>query len=309
MDLADKLNSLRNQPPTYWATAANQHLPGWLTALFVVVIAWYLVKIVWLLIPTDNIVDLGSSSTPVIGTESSAQKTTIDFPKIAAAHLFGEAGAEPPPIQAVDAPETRLNLKLRGAVAAEDKETAHAIISDGGGKDKVYFIGDKLPGGAKLHEVYQDRVILSRNGILETLRLPKISQGRRSPSRPPTRPGQPPVASTGAIPNMAQGGAPASFTDVIRPQPFMPNGRLAGYRVYPGRDRRKFAALGLRPGDLVTEINGQSLTDMQSGMETFREMANATQVVITVERGGTAMVLTLDSDQISSISSGSGATQ
>ena len=47
---------------------------------------------------------------------------------------------------------------------------------------------------------------------------------------------------------------PASFTDILRPQPYMPNGELKGYRVYPGRDRRRFAALGLRPGDLVTEL-------------------------------------------------------
>ncbi len=307
MDLADKLISLRSQPPGYWAAAANQYLPGWLNVLFVIVIAWYLVNIVWLLIPTENSFSIAASGDSTPAQTMTSNQTTIDFPKIAAAHIFGEPGAEPPPVQAVDAPETRLNLKLRGAIAAEDEEFAHAIIADGNGKDKVYFIGDKLPGGAALHQVYNDRVILNRAGILETLRLPKISQALGRP-QPASRPGRPGTANTGAIPQMTNEG-PASFTDVLRPQPYMPNGELAGYRVYPGRDRRRFAALGLRPGDLVTEINGQPLNDLQNGMETFREMGNAPQINVTIERGSTSMVLTLDTEQFVGIGGGSGARQ
>ena len=77
---------------------------------------------------------------------------------------------------AIDAPETQLNLQLRGTIAAGDETMAHAIIADGNGKDKVYFINDAVPGGAVLHEVYTDRVILNRAGILETLRLPRVSK-------------------------------------------------------------------------------------------------------------------------------------
>jgi general secretion pathway protein C len=296
MDLANKFNSLRSQSPAYWAAAANQHLPRWFMVLLVVVIAWYLKNIIWLLIPTDEMVTTAPASTSV---SAASDQPAVNFPKIAAAHLFGEAGAQPPPVQGVNAPETRLNLKLRGAIAAEDPKLAHAIIADGGGKDKVYFIADRLPGGASLHEVYQDRVILNRGGVLETLRLPKISEGgSAAPRRATSRP-----AAASAIPNAIKNN-PASFTDVIRPQPFMPNGELAGYRVYPGRDRRKFAALGLRPGDLVTEINGTSLNNLQDSMETFRNMGSATQIVLTVERGNTSMVLTLDSEQIATIGEG-----
>jgi general secretion pathway protein C len=303
MDLADKLNSLRNQSPAYWATAANQHLPSWFTGVFVVVIAWYLVKMLWLFMPGDNAVGAGAPQLLSPDTQSSAQMTSANFPQIAAAHLFGDSGAEPAQVQTIDAPETRLNLKLRGAIAAEDKSIAHAIITDSSGKDKLYFIDDQLPGGAKLQEVHQNRVILNRNGILETLRLPKIST---SGSRAST--GRRPAQRAGAI-QQAVKQNPSSFTDVLRPQPFMPNGKLAGYRVYPGRDRRRFAALGLRPGDLVTEINGTPLNDLQKGMETFRSLGNASQIVVTIERGSTSMVLTLDSEQIANISNGSGARQ
>jgi general secretion pathway protein C len=91
---------------------------------------------------------------------------------------------------------------------------------------------------------------------------------------------------------------PGAFTQILRPQPYMPNGQLKGYRVYPGRDRRRFAALGLRPGDLITEINGQSLTNLQDGMEVFKSIGDTPQITVTIERNGNPMVLSLDSSEV-----------
>ncbi len=47
-----------------------------------------------------------------------------------------------------------------------------AIISDGGAPSKVYSVGERV-GGASLHSVYLDHVILDRAGALETLLLPR----------------------------------------------------------------------------------------------------------------------------------------
>jgi general secretion pathway protein C len=98
----------------------------------------------------------------------------------------------------------------------------------------------------------------------------------------------------------------AGFLDVIRPQPFMPDGQLKGYRIYPGPNRDQFTALGLRPGDLVTEINGVTLDNPAQGMEVFRSLGEAAQVSITVERDGQPTVLSLNMNQISTLG---GATQ
>ena len=99
---------------------------------------------------------------------------------------------------------------------------------------------------------------------------------------------------------------PARLTDIIRPQPFMPNGELKGYRIFPGRNRQQFSALGLRPGDLVTEINGIALNNPAQGMEAFRSLGDSTQVTITLERDGQSQVMTLDTSQLSDTG---GATQ
>ena len=76
------------------------------------------------------------------------------------------------------------------------------------------------------------------------------------------------------------------------------NGQQQGYRVYPGRDREQFTALGLRPGDLIKEIDGQSLTDPTQAMEIFQSLGTATQVSVTVERDGTPETIVLRTDQL-----------
>ena len=275
-------------------------LPGIISVLLIVGIAWYLARFVWVLVPVEGDFDWtvrpsASSNNPALSADSATQ---VNFRTIVSAHIFGVAGAEPVMTRAVDAPDTRLNLKLRGTIAAGDEKYAHAIIGDGKGKNEVYFIKDAVPGGAVLHEVYPDRVILNRAGILETLRLPRTSESL----------GKPAVQQRGAVNNTAPAGGSmqrmmqdsgGSFTDVLRPQPYMPNGELKGYRVYPGRDRRRFAALGLRPGDLVTDINGQPLNDLQSAAEVFKNMGDSTQLTVTIERNGSPMALTLDTSQLS----------
>jgi general secretion pathway protein C len=98
----------------------------------------------------------------------------------------------------------------------------------------------------------------------------------------------------------------AGFLEVVRPQPFMPNGQLKGYRIYPGPNRQQFAALGLRAGDLITEINGVVLNNPAQGTEVFRSLGGATQVTVTLERDGQPQVLSLNLDQVSPAG---GATQ
>ena len=75
-------------------------------------------------------------------------------------------------------------------------------------------------------------------------------------------------------------------------------GEQVGYRVYPGRDRRQFAALGLQPGDIIKDIDGQSLTDPSQAMQIFQSLGTAEQVTVTIERGGASETLTLKTSQL-----------
>lgn len=295
-DLAARTTQFFQQPPQQIWLKASAVLPPWVALLLVALIAWQLARIIWMLVPVSEpppvtVPSAGSGGRAAIASGGDAN---IDY--IVNAHLFGRYDTSTPLVELdpVDAPETRLNLELRGTIEAEDESLA--IIAEGGRDEKVYAIGDAVAGGASLHTVYTDRVLLRRAGQLETLRLPRATESGNS-GAPPRRQGAAPSRASSIREIVSQ--APAKLTDVIRPQPVFRDGQQQGYRVYPGRDRQRFSALGLRPGDLITQINGLSLDDPARGMEIFRSLGDATQVSVTLERSGQAQVLTLDTSQLS----------
>ncbi len=301
MNLPDLMSRWGLQTPEQVIAKASQFLPFWTSLLFAILIGYYLAKIVWLVYPGADETAWVPPSAPVVARTAAIPGGDRNYRSILDAHLFGTANAESAPAvveETDDAPDTRLNLKLRATVSADEQTIAHAIIADGSGKEHVYFVHDSIPGGATLHRVYPDRVILNRGGVLEALRLPKEFAGK-----PASNVRRSPVTRTAQPANMQQliSQNAASLNEIIRPQPFMPNGQLKGYRVFPGRNRQQFMALGLRPGDLVTEINGVALNNPAQGMEIFRTLSNSTQVTVTVERNGRNQNITLDASKLAEI--------
>jgi len=217
VEIAQRIEALRALPPERLLQGVNSWLPTATAIVLVPVIAWYGAGLIWALLPGQPSYDW-TRKAPATAMPVAAPRQTaaVDFGAIAAAHLFGEADAEPPPQTAVTAPDTRLNLKLRGTIAADDETIAHAIIVDGNSKANVYFIEDAIPGGASLHEVYPDRVILKRGGAFETLRLPKESQGAARQTTAPF-PG-PPASTMGASARSpASNSSLAAFTAFTAP--------------------------------------------------------------------------------------------
>lgn len=99
---------------------------------------------------------------------------SVNLGAIGERNFFGLAQAEPT-IAIEDLPETKLELVLRGAFAAQnanDTDNAGAIIEDNRKVAQHYAIGDAVPGDATLKAIYPDRVVLARNGLLETLYFP-----------------------------------------------------------------------------------------------------------------------------------------
>ena len=74
--------------------------------------------------------------------------------------------------------------------------------------------------------------------------------------------------------------------------------KLRGFRAYPGRNRAIFSKLGLKPGDLVTAINGTMLDDPQHSQEVFNTIQTSDHVTVTIERGGQKQDITLNIAQV-----------
>lgn len=283
--------------------AANGLLPQWVSLLLVVIIAWQLAKIIWMLVPGPSAGDpvTAPANTPVTMGQSS---TSADAQAIVAAHVFGEADPDIEPVtpvleEADNLQDTRLtNLSLKGTIAATQTEMAVAIIADGRDEEKVYSIGESVTSGANLHAVYADRVVLNENGVLTNLKLPKdFPEGAAPATRRNTTTSSRATTSTQSIQAVVAQNV-SRLADVIRPTPYFVNGQQQGYRVYPGRDRQQFAALGLRPGDLIKDIDGQALNDPEQAMQIFQSLDSADQVSVTVERNGQPQVIVLSTSQL-----------
>lgn len=278
--------------PASWV----RYAPLLLSAAMVVLLAWQAVQLVW--------TALGARQAPAVPAGGPASPPaapsapTYSVGQIVNAHLFGVAGAtdssdaDPNAVAA-----TQMNLVLAGTIADADPLKGFAIIGDSAATARVYAVGRTIAGGAKLHSVYPDRVILDRNGKLEALLLPKKFVGGGNP--PPRVGAMAPDPMLGErLQNLAAQN-PSAITEIIRPQPVFANGQQRGYRVYPGRNREQFSKLGLMPGDLVTAINGTPLDDPARGMEILQSMNSATQVTVTVERNGQSTQVNINNAVVS----------
>ncbi len=63
-------------------------------------------------------------------------------------------------------------------------------------------------------------------------------------------------------------------------------GNLRGFRLSPGKNRALFRQLGLRPGDVVTSVNGIQLDSPAKGISVMSELQGAESINLTVLRGG-----------------------
>lgn len=236
---------------------------------------------------------------------SVASETSADVQAISDLHLFGTADADaaPAPVAAADdnlSDTRRTNLVLKGTIASDIPEFSVAVIADNNADQKVYVIGDSVESGVTLHAVYSSRVVLNESGALTNLRIPsEFPQGQASTTRRNTSTTRQAVRSENArsIQNVVSQNI-ANLSDVIRPTPYSVNGEQAGYRVYPGRNRQQFAALGLRPGDLIKDIDGQPLSDPTQAMQVFQSLGTAEQVTVTLERNGEQQTLVLKTSQL-----------
>jgi len=299
MDVAKRLADWRDQPPEQWFTTLNRYLPPGVTAVLVIAIAYQLAALTWTLVPGSEPAAVVASSPAPRGTPAPSS----DFAALTNSELFGEAAEQtaPAPAAVIDAPDTTLSLTLKGILSKEEDPNGGAIISSNRGEDRAYQVSQSIDGadGATLHSVYADRVLLNRSGRLETLRLPKELAASAAPMGMPS-PLPRAAAPNGSLREAISENA-SRLTDIVRLAPHVQEGQVVGFRVNPGRDRASFEALGLQPGDVVTDINGTVLDDPSQGLQVFQSLGETTQANVTVLRDGVPQILVIDTTQLQSL--------
>ncbi|HTP38507.1 MAG TPA: type II secretion system protein GspC [Steroidobacteraceae bacterium] len=229
----------------------------------------------------------------------SPQAPSVDLGAITSAHLFGEASAD---AGDGNAPKTALQLVLTGVLASPDPEHGQAILGPAATSAKLYSTGSRIPGGARLKSVYNDRVLLENNGAVEALYLPRTAQGA-APVAPAATGGQ-------RLQNVLQNTNNSLLNGLIRMQPSFDKGKLAGYRVFPGRNgATAFGQLGLKPSDLITAINGTALDDPNRANEILQTLSSADSAQLTVTRAGQTVDLSVNLSEVANAAEANGTAE
>jgi len=268
---------------------------GLVAALLVLGIAYTLARTTWLwFLPQQSTEILP----PRAANDGSTAIKTVNHARILAeAALFGKPDRrKAPPKRRVAVPETRLALELKGVVAGPDGKSGGAIIADK--KVERYFqVGAALPGGVVLERVYPLEVVLLRNGRQEVLKLVRKTLDGEG-SRGPTKSAQStPLVRGSASEASASSGFlssnPGGINKAVRIRPIFRGGKLKGFRISPGRNRKVFAGLGFRAGDLLTKVDGMVPADPKAVFAVLNELQDRGSVTVEVTRRGRPVTLEL----------------
>jgi len=269
-------------------------------AQFVVILltAFYASQLTWsLLAPQETnvatVFGVAQSKTPAV----SSTGTQISLKSL---KLFGNYVEESQETQddIIDVPVTSLKLKLQGVFAAKDPKAGTAIIANQSGESITIAVGSSVFEQAILASVYNNRIILDRLGVFETLyfELPDSAAGAYvEPSRVLSNNDMstpdPSNASVSDRPLLV--GSTSEVITELRelaysnPQSLVDRMGLEasdeGYQVT--RRARQLLFLGLRPGDTIVSVNDMSVGNVQQDAALIDQVLAGGEVKIEIQRG------------------------
>lgn len=275
----------------------------------VIAIAYALAKAIWMPWNAPPVPVLDSKTT----VNRAASSSSVDPHQIGGWDLFGKnapvAQAAAAQQAVLNAPETKLQLELKGvSVSIHDKEST-AIIAEARQEEKVYKKGDRVPGNATVEAIYTDRVLLNTNGKLEVLRFPENNEGggglslqsggaaEMAPMQPDEEEsGQinmPPAvnAGPGIVPQVSEQNADQALAEIGLTR----NSGGQGYRVVPGGAASELLrAMGGKENDVLMSINGRVVGDPTQDQSMLSDLMQQPSVQLEWERDGRRFSTTFD---------------
>lgn len=213
----------------------------------------------------------------------------------------------------LSAPETRLNLTLRGVRTGTTPQSGSAVIEAPNIGQRTLAVGGEIAEGVTLEEIYPDRVIINRRGARESLFL-REDTARRSlslvqpasttpVSAPDPAPKTPSRATPASDPMSRLTGTPnvelaseleaEDWIDGLRLSPSLQDGAMQGFQVRENTRLEVFQASGLLPGDIVTALNGVPLDSPDGAREAIELFLSADRAEFDVLRDGQTVTLSL----------------
>lgn len=286
------------------ASSTVPYLRMALTIFMSAAIGWLLAKAFWLIVEPGGAVSrtipMQNASTNI--SSNADRSLRADLTVLTRETRFGDNGARVDIMP--DAPVTTLNLRLKGvrsvASGTDEENNAIAIILTPDNRSSKYGIGDTIIEGVTLQKVFQDRVLLNRRGESETLFMESSSSALAVLSRSGEEgliEGKKPKPGANVTPNnlgasASKGAITPNLINTLKFEAVFDQGDLQGYRLNTSANPSGFAAAGLQQNDVITGINGQSVTE--SDVQTLlSQLSKPGKFNVTIIRNGSAQRLDL----------------
>ncbi len=222
----------------------------------------------------------------------------VDINLLRQTPLFGQVASQ----QAVTQPqkedkpvvESRLNIKLIGTVVAGEKSAAMVSVQSSR-KQEVFFLHEEIQPHVTLEEVAATGIVVNNHGKRERI---SIEAGKPIAQAPRvTAPKKAAAAPRVAMPNTinrkinrsklnAQMRNFSTLLSQARVSPHFTNKKPDGFMISEIVKGSLYDEIGLKNGDIIKKVNGESVTGAEQAMRMYRELQSATFIDVEIERNG-----------------------
>src|SRR6266849_6938565 len=265
------------------AVFAHRAVQGAATVAALFALCWGLAQGTW------RVVQPGS---PAVSRAGGADFT--DLRALADAHPFGRAAAAPPRDPASDARLARsnLNITLTGVVVRASGGCALVIVQ--GQPESAYCAGEDVVPGARLESVLRDRIVIVRGGAREAVLMKDAEETPGAAGVAITSPIVQPLGADRQLVDRRQLQQQLGRPEFLSQALIVPNPGGGGFLVREVQSGSLYEKLGLRPGDVIRNVNGQPITNMEDVMRLYQQFGSAERVLVDVQRQGRSETLYYD---------------
>jgi general secretion pathway protein C len=213
-----------------------------------------------------------------------------------------ESPARPSDLEIDKLAKTQLQLKLWGTVASPSgANAAYAVIeSEKEHKQHLYRVGDTVEG-AVLKMILREKVILTRDGRDEVLEIQKPVAAGGTPSIFRRSSRVFPAGIHGSFPAITRRRITLRRSQI---NTAMSNiGQLMGEaRIEPVRSGQGlivsrikpnslFRRMGLRNGDIITEVDGKTIQSVDDALQLYGNLKSSNMVSVAIKRHGYSQMI------------------
>lgn len=252
------------------AVLTHRAVPMAAAVLALLWLCWALAQGTW------RMIQPGSPAVARGGSEA------VDIDALTRAQLFGPVAAAKGPAEETSLAPTNLNLTLTGVAMRAVGGCALVIVQ--GQPESAFCAGEELSPGVRLDRVERDRIVILRNGAREAV-LMKDAEKSASLIAAPAPPIVQPSATGGQLVDRRQLQQQLGRPEFLSQALIVPNSD-GGFLVRSIQPGSLYEKLGLRPGDVIKNVNGQALTSMEDVMRLYQQFGSAQRVLVEVQRQG-----------------------